>query len=143
MQHEYNFALAIGAGLSAGASLMHLGIIIGGAPWYRFFGAGERMAAAAAAGRTYPAVVTASIAAVLALWAAYALSGAGIIAALPLLKPGLCAITMVYLLRGLAAVPVLVFGRPRSVPFVVWSSIVCIAFGLAHLVGLIETWEAL
>jgi hypothetical protein len=143
MQHDYNIALVIGAGLSAIASLLHVGIIIGGAPWYRFFGAGERMAVAAAAGRAYPAMVTASIAAVLALWAAYALSGAGVIAALPLLKPGLCAITAIYLLRGLAAVPVLAFRQPKSLPFVVWSSVICIAFGTAHLVGLSQVWKAL
>jgi hypothetical protein len=143
MEHDYNIALVIGAGLSAIASMLHVGIIIGGAPWYRFFGAGERMAVAAAAGRAYPVLVTASIAAVLALWAAYALSGASVIPALPLLKPGLCTISAIYLIRGLAAVPVLAFGQPRSVPFVVWSSIVCIAFGLAHLVGLVQTWEAL
>lgn len=143
MQHEYNIALVVGAGLSSIASLLHVGIIIGGAPWYRFFGAGERMAVAAAAGRTYPALVTASIAAVLALWAAYALSGAGVIAALPLLKPGLCAITLIYLLRGFAAVPVLALGQPRSVPFVVWSSVICTAFGTAHLIGLSQVWRTM
>jgi hypothetical protein len=143
MQQEYNIALLVGAGLSAIASLLHVGIIIGGAPWYRFFGAGERMAMAAAAGRTYPALVTASIAAVLAMWAAYALSGAGVIEAMPLLKPGLCTITLIYLLRGIAVVPVFALGQSKSVPFVVWSSVVCIAFGMAHLLGLIQTWETL
>jgi len=143
MQHDHNIALAIGAGLSATASLLHLGIIIGGASWYRFFGAGERMAGAVAAGRTYPALVTASIAAVLALFAAYGLSGAGLIPPLPMLKLGLCVITGTYLLRGLAAVPVLAFGQSRSVPFMVWSSAICIAFGATHLVGLIQMWQSL
>jgi hypothetical protein len=101
------------------------------------------MAVAAAAGRTYPALVTASIAAAHALWAGYALSGASVIPALPMLKPGLCTISTIYLIRGLAAVPVLASGQPRSVPFVVWSSVVCIAFGMAHLLGLIQAWETL
>jgi hypothetical protein len=141
MNPGYNLALLVAAGLSATASLLHVGIIFGGAPWYRFFGAGERMVRAAAAGRSYPAVVTALIAAVLALWAVYALSGAGLIPALPLLKPVLCLITAIYLIRGLAAVPVIALGRPKSVAFVVWSSLICIAFGAAHLVGLIQTWD--
>jgi hypothetical protein len=143
MLDGYNIALIAGACLSAIASLLHVGIIFGGAPWYRFFGAGDRMALAAAAGRIYPTVVTASIALVLALWAAYALAGAGLIPTLPLVKPVLCAITTIYLLRGFAVVPVLAFGRPKSKVFVVWSSVICIAIGMAYLVGLTQVWRAL
>lgn len=139
----YNTALVIAACLSAVAALLHVGIIIGGASWYRFFGAGERMASAAAAGRWYPAIVTAGIAIVLALWAAYALAGAGVIQALPLLKLGLCAITAVYLLRGLAVVPVLVVARSKATPFFAWSSGICLIYGVVHLVGLAQVWPKL
>lgn len=45
-----NLIPMLGSGLSAIAALLHVGIIIGGPSWYRFFGAGERMARAAAAG---------------------------------------------------------------------------------------------
>ncbi|WP_371435055.1 hypothetical protein [Polaromonas sp.] len=143
MDHEYNVALAVGASLSAIAFLLHVGIIIGGAPWYRFFGAGERMTAAVAAGRRYPAMVTASIAAVFALWVAYALSGAGLISTLPMLRLGLCAITAIYVLRGLAVIPVLAFGQPKSVLFIVWSSVISLTFGATHLIGLIQVWKTL
>lgn len=143
MTDTYNSALLIGAALSAVAALLHVGIIFGGAPWYRFFGAGESMAAAAAAGRWYPALVTAAIAAVLAAWAAYALAGAGALPALPFLKLGLVAITAVYLLRGLAVLPVLLVARDRATPFVVWSSAICIVYGAVHLVGLAQVWPAL
>ena len=88
-----NLPLLVGSILSAVAALLHGGIIVGGASWYRFFGAGERMARAAAAGRAYPAVVTSFIAAGLALWSGYAASGAGLLVPLPLLKPALMAIT--------------------------------------------------
>lgn len=141
MLTEPNTPLVIAAAFSAIAALLHVGIVIGGAPWYRFFGAGERMASAAATGRVYPAIVTLGIATVLALWSAYALSGAGIIAPLPSLRWALITITVIYLVRGLAIVPLLVFARSRSTPFLVWSSLVCIGFGAVHLLGLSQVWS--
>ncbi len=143
MLTEPNTALVVAAALSAIAALLHVGIVIGGAPWYRFFGAGERMAGAAAAGRVYPTIVTLGIATVLALWSAYALSGAGVIAPLPLLRLALIAITGIYLARGLAIVPLLVFARSRSTPFLLWSSLVCIIYGAVHLLGLSQVWTLL
>jgi len=48
------------AGLLTGAAaLLHVAIIVGGPAWYRFFGAGERMARLAARGSAYPTLVTA------------------------------------------------------------------------------------
>ncbi len=143
MATEPNTPLLVAAFLSAIAALLHVGIVVGGAPWYRFFGAGERMAASAAAGRFYPAVVTSGIATVLALWSAYALSGAGILAPLPQLKLALFVITGIYLVRGLAIVPLLTFARSRSTPFLVWSSFVCIFYGVVHLLGLTQVWHTL
>ena len=61
--------LAVGI-LSAAASGLHIAIIFAGAPWYRFFGAGERMAKLAEAGSWRPAVVTAGIAFILLVWSA-------------------------------------------------------------------------
>jgi hypothetical protein len=43
---------------SLAASILHLACIAGGPDWYRFFGAGERMARMAARGHWYPTVVT-------------------------------------------------------------------------------------
>ena len=143
MSGQANLALIVAATLSGIAALLHVGIIIGGAPWYRFFGAGERMARAASAGRVYPTVVTLAIATVLGLWAAYALAGAGVLAPLPWMKAALAAITGIYLLRGLAIVPLLLFARPKATPFLVWSSLVCIGYGAIHLVGVAQAWRAL
>lgn len=138
-----NLPLLVGSILSAVAALLHGGIIVGGASWYRFFGAGERMARAAGAGRAYPAVVTSLIAAVLALWSAYAASGAGLLGPLPLLKPALMAITGIYLLRGLVLVPLLTLARSKSTPFMMWSSVICLGYGSIHLVGLVQVWNRL
>lgn len=139
----YNTWLIVAAALSTVAALLHVAIVLGGAPWYRFFGAGESMASAAEAGRAYPAIVTLGIAGVLALWAAYALSGAGLLAALPFLKWCLAAITAVYLLRGLAVFPFFLFAREQATPFLVWSSVICIGYGVVHLVGIMQVWGQL
>jgi hypothetical protein len=143
MSNSYNTWLVIGAVLSGIAALLHVAIIFGGAPWYRYFGAGEGMASAAAAGRFYPAAVTFGIALVLGIWAAYALAGAGVLAALPLLKTGLVTITAIYLLRGLAIIPLFIAAREQATPFLIWSSVICIGYGVVHLMGVVQVWGRL
>jgi hypothetical protein len=143
MQVAVNIPLAVGAVLSAVAALLHLGIIAGGPAWYRFFGAGERFARAAAQRKWYPTLVTLAIAAVLGTWSAYALAGAGLIGTLPMLKAGLVAITAVYIVRGLGYAPLVLAKGGRVTPFVVWSSLICLAYGLVHLLGLVQRWPAL
>ena len=138
-----NYWLIAAAALSATAALLHVGCIVFGAAWYRFFGAGERMAQLAAAGSWYAAGVTSLIAAMLATWSLYALSGAGAAPGLPLLRPVLCLITGVYLLRGLAGLPIAMFYRARSSAFWWWSSAICLGIGLVHLVGLRQVWASL
>lgn len=129
----------VGGGLSIAASLLHIGCIIGGPDWYRFFGAGEEMAQAAARGAWMPAIVTACIAIVLAIWAAFAFSGAGRIMRLPLLRTGLIVISAIYLLRGLILLPLLLL-KPQLVDsFAIWSSLIVLAYGLAYAIG---TWRA-
>jgi hypothetical protein len=138
-----NIVLIFGAALSTIAALLHLGIIFKGASWYRFFGAGEKFAQAAERGERWQDAVTFGIAVVLFVWAAYALSGAGVIERLPLLKLALVSITAAYLLRGLAIIPLLLFAREKATPFLVWSSLICLGFGVVHAIGLAQTWQRL
>ncbi|MDC8770172.1 hypothetical protein [Roseateles albus] len=141
----HNHWLLLGAGLSAIAALLHVAIIFGGGDWYRFFGAGEAMARMAEAGRSYPALVTTGIALLLSVWSAYALAGAGwaLAAGLPWIKAALIAITGVYLLRGLAPLPLWLLAPAQVTPFWIWSSLICGVFGLVHLIGLIQVWGRL
>jgi hypothetical protein len=133
--------LLAGAVLSAGAALLHLCCIAFGPSWYRFFGAGERMAQLAAAGHIAPALITIGIASVLSIWSIYALSGAGVISRLPFLRTALCIIAGVYLIRGLAgfALAAVAPGQ-RSIAFWCWSSAICIGMGALHLVGTRQVW---
>ena len=143
MRDRSNPWLIAAATGSAVAAVLHLGCIVFGAPWYWFFGAGERMAQLAIAGDPYPALVTAAIAAVLAVWALYALSAAGAIRRLPLLRSALCAITAVYLLRGVVGLPFVAQLPGRSPAFWYWSSAICLALGVVHLIGLRQAWARL
>lgn len=76
----------------------------------------------------------------LALWAAYAFSGAGKIVRLPLLRTALVIIAFIYLARGLIVVP-LALVKPQLLadPFALWSSLIVLAYGIAYAVG---TWRA-
>ncbi|HEX8670561.1 MAG TPA: hypothetical protein VF710_01660 [Longimicrobium sp.] len=136
--------LVSGGLLTAVAALLHVAIILGGPDWYRFFGAGERMARLAARGSVYPAVITACIAATLAVWALYAFSGAGVIRRLPLLRLALTLIAAVYLARGILGIPVVLFvddvytNQLRGV-----SSTICIGLGLCYAIGAARLWRTL
>ena len=135
--------LIAAAVLSGAAALLHLGCIVGGPDWYRFFGAGEGMARAAARGDLRPTLITLAIATVLAVWAAYAASGAGLIPRLPLLRTALVAITAVYLLRAIAFLP-LHYCRPQhSDAFAIWSSAIVLVYGVVHLIGVLRAWRHL
>ena len=135
--------LIVAACLSAVAGLLHLACIVFGAPWYRFLGAGEGMARLAEAGHWYPAAMASSIAAVLFTWSLYALSGAGVVRRLPLLRPVLCLITAVYIGRGIGFAAIMPLFPGNSLTFWLVSSGICLAIGLVHLAGLRQAWTLL
>lgn len=144
-----NRLLVAGGSLTGAASLLHVAIILGGPDWYRFFGAGERMARLAARGSIYPAVVTACIAAILGVWALYAFSGAGVIRRLPLLRLSLTLIAAVFLARGILGVPAVLFmddvytNQLRAkMTFMVVSSAICVVLGVCYAVGATRLWRA-
>jgi hypothetical protein len=129
--------------LSAAAALLHLGVILGGPDWYRFVGAGEEMARMAEQGSPRPALITTGIAAILAIWAAYAFAGAGLIRRLPLMRTALVAIAAVYLLRGLMLVPILALAPGKIDSFTLWSSLIVLGYGIVYTVGIVRAWPRL
>jgi hypothetical protein len=142
---DFNGFLLVGALLSAIAALLHVAIVIGGSSWYRFFGAGEKFARAAEPGSLFPALTTLGIALVLLAWSLFAISGSGALPAFPLLKIVLCLITAAYLLRGVEGFVLLispVFSKQKlSSTFLIVSSLICLLYGLVHLVGLVQVWH--
>ncbi len=139
---QNNLWLIAAGSMSATAALAHLAVILGGPDWYRFFGAGERMARAAERGQPSAVLITIGIATVLAIWSAYAFSGAGVIPRLPLLRLGLVTITTIYLVRGLWIIP----GLPllgRSPEFVLVSSAIVLVIGITHAIGVWIAWRTI
>jgi hypothetical protein len=143
MHTHANPFLLTAAVLNALVALLHIACVAGGAPWYRFLGAGEDMARMAEAGRWYPAVLTLGIAAVFCVWSLYALSGADVIRRLPLVRIALCAITAIYLLRGVGWVALMRYFPDTSPTLGFWSSSISFAIGVVHLVGLRQVWRQL
>lgn len=135
--------LLVGGWLSVVAALLHIACIFGGPDWYRFFGAGEGMARAAARGEWQPVLITLIVAAVLLIWAAYAFSGAGSLPRLPLLRTGLVAITAIYLLRALIFVPLNMVRSTHSSEFALWSSLIVLAYGAVYAIGTVKAWPHL
>ncbi len=136
--------LMIGGTLSLAAALAHLACIVGGPDWYRFFGAGEGIARAAERGSWAPPLMTLGIATVLAIWAAYAFAGAGLIPRLPLMRTALVIISAIYLVRGAILFTPSTMGRPDLSPdFMFWSSLIVLAFGIIYAIGTWQTWFAL
>ncbi|MEO3679749.1 hypothetical protein ABGI61_12005 [Rheinheimera sp. FR7-31] len=125
------------------AALAHLGCIVFGGDWYRFFGAGEQMARMAEQGLWYPTVVTAVIVLLLLVWALYALSGAGVIKRLPLTKLALLLINSLFLLRGVAFVGLMPRFPENSLMFWFVSSAICLLIGGLFAVGLWQQWSVL
>ena len=145
---QSNIFLLAGAGLSLIASLLHIAIVFGGPEWYRFFGAGEEMARLAEQGSVHPIIVTLFIALVLAIWSGYALSGAGMIRRLPLLKIALVVISAVYFLRGAGGLIMLPFLSDadyqvmgQSDSFMWISSLICLLFAFCYIQGTRQFWR--
>ncbi|MEZ5681328.1 MAG: hypothetical protein R3E14_08520 [Erythrobacter sp.] len=129
--------------LSIIASLLHVGCIAFGAKWFRAFGAPEPLIVAYEGGEMRLVWMTVAIALVLAIWAAYAFSGAGWIGKLPLLRTGLVLISAIYLARGLFLLPALLRAPYPRYEFDIWSSAIVLVYGLAYAIGTWRAWSHL
>ena len=136
-----NVFLIIAGTLSAVVATLHLGCIYFGGSWYWFFGAGEQMALLSEQGSIKPTLITSVIVLILSTWSLYAFSAAGVIFKLPFIRLALVLITFIYLARGVAGFFLINNPMGRSPEFWVWSSIICLSFGIVHLVGLKQQWE--
>jgi len=132
--------LLVAAGCSAAVALLHVAILVAGPPWYRWFGAPSLAARIEAGAALVPVLMTVAVAAVFAVWTCYALSGAGAIRRLPLLRAALFTIAAIYLLRGVQVVPEAVAVARGAIPlrFAVFSAFSAFA-GVVYLWGVLRT----
>jgi len=142
-QFAKSYLFLAGVAAAAGAAL-HIAIIFGGPDWYAFFGAPRGLVEMARTGNIRAPISCLVIAAFLAVLAAYAFSGAGVIRRLPFLRLGLASIASVLILRGTLFVPLIIW-RPgalsgvcdcRSVDaFIIITSVLCLAMGIGYALG--------
>lgn len=129
--------------MSVAASLLHIGCILGGPDWYRFFGAGEQMALAAEQGRWMPAIVTAIISSILAGWAIFAFSAAGRIMRLPLVRTALVLISTVLILRAFMLFVPSLWAPEQTMIFRVTTSGIVAIMGYCFAIGTSRAWPVL
>jgi hypothetical protein len=135
-----NVFLVTGAAFSALAALLHFACIFIGAPAFRALGAGEKLARLAERGHWYPGLVAFGIGAALSVCAAYALSAAGLLPRLPLMRTVLTLFAGVLLLRAFAFPLLRPLFPDNSTTFWWVSSAACLVVGLVHAVGLRQVW---
>lgn len=136
--------LIFSAALNFAIAMLHAAIPFVGVPAYVYFGTAD-LARLAAQGSPAPALITFLLALVFAGFGFYALSGAGVIRRLPLLRTGLLLIGSIYTLRGLLLVFDLVRlaqGLDYPIRQTVFSA-VALAIGLMILIGTAHRWQSL
>jgi hypothetical protein len=132
--------LTAAAVLCFGIALLHAAIIFMGPEAYTYFGAPPELARFDARGSMIPDLQAAGLALIFAAFGAYALSGAGRIRRLPLLRLGLVVIGAVFTLRGLALfvqLAQMVSGTATAPPRMAVFSLVSLITGVAFLAGTI------
>jgi hypothetical protein len=133
----------VGLAAVAGAAL-HVAILFGGPDWYAFFGAPAGLVEMARSGNLRAPISCLVIASLLALIAAYAFSGAGVVRRLPFLRLGLGSIAAVLILRGVLFIPLVVW-RPGALSgvcdcrnvdaFLIVTSALCLVMGVGFALG--------
>jgi hypothetical protein len=135
--------LLAGAAASFALVVLHLAVIVVGAPAYAYFLAGQRMVDLAEARSLAPTAVTGAIAFVFAVFGLYGLAGAGCFA-LPATRVLVAAIGCIYTLRGLLIVPEAVMVRFLDRPTrALFFAAISLAIGLVHLIGVARRWRDL
>jgi hypothetical protein len=139
-------ALLLAAGGSLGVAALHVAIPLIGTEAYRFFGAPNMAEIVEAGVALRAALITFSLAAIFAVWGLYALSGAGVLRRLPLLRLGLLVIGGIYTLRGLLLIQEIIAsiqGKMREPQYFMWFSVVSLVIGIFYLTGTIRAWKDL
>lgn len=131
--------------ITAIISLLHIAIVIGGADWYIFFGAGTEMARQSNEGMLEPVITTLGIALSLALVTFYAFYTSLKKKRLPFSNFILFGFTFIMIFRGLVGIPIVYLldhpylnelsERPL---FMVVSSIFCLGLGCIYWIGIIK-----
>jgi len=138
MKQKGFWSLIVAALIATGTAIAHLSCIALGPSCYRAQMAPEELIQAAIDGSWLASASTIGVSSLFLACALFALSGAGVIRRLPLLKLALAVIAGLCLLRGIATIP-LSFLYPEMVStFSIVAGIVWFASGLMFAHGLLS-----
>lgn len=138
MSFKVTSQLLISAGIiAAAAAIWHLLCILGGPSWFAFARAPQQVIASAQQGTLLAPLSTLFVAGLMFTCSAFALSAAGLIRSLPLLKSALITITILCILRALSAIPSLVYANDLDLWQLVASS-VWLYTGICFLAGTVR-----
>lgn len=119
--------------------LLHIVALIAGPDWIAFFHAPAEIVASARQGTWLAPVSSLVITGLMWLCSFYAFSGAGLFPRAYLLRTGLGVIAAICILRGVIAIPLLIW-RPEIWNYLGWfeliASLIWLSIGLFYAVGL-------
>jgi hypothetical protein len=136
---QRNVPLLIGGYFSLAFAVFQISAIWWPQPVLRYFGGPEQLS------RQRPlayALLCLGVGIAVAVFGVYALSAAGQLRRLPLLRTLVTTVTVIYLLRGLFAVPQIpsVLRHPEYLRVLVFS-LIALTVGLVHLAGLVRLFR--
>ena len=135
MSVNFKSQLLLTGGVIAGlAAVWHLLCILGGPAWFIFARAPSVIIASAQQGTLLAPIGTIIVAALMFTCTIYALSGAGVIRKIPLLKSALVTITILCLLRVVVVIPSLLYSSFTDTWQVIATS-VWLFVGICFLLG--------
>lgn len=108
---------------------------------YDYTGVGDRMRENATIHPLLPYAITIVVAIAFLLFGLYALSAAGVIKELPLLKVGVFSIATIYLLRGLIGIVINVFVESPFLLHHLIFSLFALIIGILYLLGGLKKWQ--
>jgi hypothetical protein len=133
--------LLMSAGVIAAASaIWHLLCIVGGPSWFAFARAPQQIIDSAQQGTLLAPLGTIVVAALMFACTVFSFSAAGLIRKVPLLKSALMTISLLCIVRGLIAIPILVTPTGLDIWEVIASS-VWLYVGICFLAGSIEQYK--
>ena len=132
------------AGISAFlGGLLHVIALIGGADWIYFFHAPPSVVESARLGTWLAPVSTLLITVLMWLCGLYALSAAGYLRRLPLLRTGLFVVAFICIVRGLIFIPLIMINSAwlkRFDTFEIVASVIWLAIGIFFALGWRSAW---
>ncbi len=142
MHNNYLFIATI---LMLLITLLHVAVIIGGASWYRFFGAGEKMARLHENASLYPILITVFVTALLLIGTLYTYCAYSNVCILLYSKEVLIVMSVIFISRGLFFIPLMLsVSHPyckelkEKKLFLFISSLISLVVGSIYMMGIIN-----